>query len=139
MADYTSHAPGTFCWPELSTTDQKAAVSFYRALFGWDVNDTPLGPDEVYSTFQLRGKSVGAAYNQQPEERQHNVPPHWNSYVSVASADEAAKKAESLGAKTLMAGVRCDGFRADGGDPGSDRGGVSGVGAEETHRRAGSP
>ncbi len=103
MADCTSHAPGTFCWPELSTTDQKAAVSFYRGLFGWDVNDFPMGPDEVYSTFQLRGKSVGAAYNQRPEERQHNVPPHWNSYVSVASAEEAAKKAESLGAKTLMA------------------------------------
>jgi predicted enzyme related to lactoylglutathione lyase len=101
VAEYTSHVPGTFCWPELSTTDQKAAVNFYRTLFGWDVNDSPIGPDEVYSTFQLRGKSVGAAYNQRPEERQHNVPPHWNSYVAVASADDAAKKAASLGAKVL--------------------------------------
>ena len=101
MAEYTSHAPGTFCWPELSTTDQKAAVNFYRTLFGWEVNDSPIGPDEVYSTFQIRGKGVGAAYNQQPEERQHNVPPHWNSYVSVASADDAAKKAASLGGKVL--------------------------------------
>ena len=25
MADFTSHAPGTFTWPELSTSDQKAA------------------------------------------------------------------------------------------------------------------
>ena len=101
MAEYTSHAAGTFCWPELSTTDQKAAVNFYRTLFGWDVNDSPIGPDEVYSTFQLRGKAVGAAYNQQAEERKHNVPPHWNSYVAVASADEAVKKAESLGGKVL--------------------------------------
>jgi uncharacterized protein len=101
MPEYASHPPGTFCWPELSTTDQKAAVAFYRNVFGWDVNDSPIGPDEVYSTFQLRGKGVGAAYNQQAEERQHSVPPHWNSYVSVPSADEAAKKAESLGATVI--------------------------------------
>ena len=37
MAEFTSHQPGTFCWPELATTDQKSAVAFYRALFGWDV------------------------------------------------------------------------------------------------------
>ena len=27
MADFTSHAPGTFSWPELATTDQKGAVA----------------------------------------------------------------------------------------------------------------
>ena len=34
MAEFTSHTPGTFSWPELATTDQKAGVTFYRALFG---------------------------------------------------------------------------------------------------------
>ena len=101
MADFTSHAPGTFSWPELATTDQKAGVAFYRALFGWDVNDSPIGPTEVYSTLQMRGKPVGAAYTMRPEERQMGVPPHWNSYVTVANADEAANKAASLGAKVL--------------------------------------
>src|SRR5207237_4149559 len=38
MAEVTSHPTGAFSWPELSTTDQKGAVAFYRALFGWDVN-----------------------------------------------------------------------------------------------------
>ena len=101
MPQFTSHAPGTFSWPELSTTDQKGGVAFYRALFGWDVNDSPMGPAEVYSTFQMRGKAVGAAHTQRPEERQMGVPPHWNSYVTVANVDESAKKAESLGAKVF--------------------------------------
>ena len=101
MAEYTSHAPGTFCWAELSTTDQRAAVAFYSSLFGWDVNDQPIGPDETYSMFQMRGKEVGAASGQRAEERQHNVPPHWNSYVSVASADESATRAVSLGGKVM--------------------------------------
>ena len=98
MAEYSSHAPGTFCWPELATTDQKSAVSFYRSLFGWDVKDQPIGPTETYSIFQMRGRDVGAAYTMRPEERQHGAPPHWNAYVSVANADETANRAKALGA-----------------------------------------
>jgi predicted enzyme related to lactoylglutathione lyase len=102
MPNVDSLPPGSFCWPELATTDQKAAVAFYQNLFGWDVNDQPMGPDETYSMFQLRGREVGAAYNMRPEERESGAPPHWNSYVSVTNADEAAKKAESLGGKVVM-------------------------------------
>jgi uncharacterized protein len=101
MADFTSHVPGTFSWPELSTTDQTGAVAFYRALFGWDLNEQPMGPGDIYSMFQMRGKAVGAAYTMRPEEKQGGAPPHWNSYVTVANVDEAAKKAASLGAKVL--------------------------------------
>jgi predicted enzyme related to lactoylglutathione lyase len=102
VAEFTSHTPGTFTWPELATSDQKAGVAFYRALFGWDVNEQPIGPTEVYSMFQMRGKAVGAGCTQQPDEKKMGVPPHWNSYVSVANVDEATKKAESLGGKVLM-------------------------------------
>ncbi len=51
--------------------------------------------------FQMRGKPVGAGYSMRPDERSMGVPPHWNSYVTVANVDESAKKAESLGAKVL--------------------------------------
>ncbi|HEX7138776.1 MAG TPA: VOC family protein [Vicinamibacterales bacterium] len=101
MAEFTTHTPGTFTWPELATTDQKGAVTFYRSLFGWDVNETPLGPGETYSMFQLKGKEVGAACTLQAQEKQAGVPPHWNSYVTVKNVDESAKKAQSLGGKVL--------------------------------------
>jgi uncharacterized protein len=101
MADIDTYAPGTFCWPELSTTDQKGATAFYRDLFGWEINDQPMGPGETYSMFQVRSRPVGAAYTMRPEQRQQGMPPHWGSYVAVTSADEAAKRAESLGGKVL--------------------------------------
>jgi uncharacterized protein len=101
VAEFTSHTPGTFSWPELSTTDQAGAVTFYRALFGWDVNEQPIGPTETYSMFQMRGKPVSAAYTMRPEEKQSGAPPHWNAYVTVANVDDSAKKAESLGAKVF--------------------------------------
>jgi uncharacterized protein len=101
VAEFSSHVPGTFSWAELATTDQQAGVAFYRALFGWDVSESPIGPGEVYSMFQMRGKEVGAAYTMRPEERQSGAPPHWNLYVTVANVDESTKKAEGLGANVL--------------------------------------
>jgi predicted enzyme related to lactoylglutathione lyase len=101
MAEYTSHPPGTFSWPELATTDQKAGVAFYRDLFGWELDEQPMGPDAVYSMFKIRGLPIGAASSQQPIEREQHIPPHWNSYVTVANAGDAATKAQSLGGKVL--------------------------------------
>ena len=101
MADYTSHAPGTFSWVELSTSDPKAGVAFYRALFGWDVVEHDMGPGGVYTIFTMRGKDVAAGAGQQPQEQQMGIPPHWNLYVTVANADEAAAKAASLGGTIL--------------------------------------
>lgn len=101
MADYDKHVPGTFSWPELATTDQKAGVAFYQALFGWDLNDMPMGPTETYSMFQMRGREVAAACTLRPEQRAQGVPPHWGSYVTVANVDETAKRAGELGGNIL--------------------------------------
>ena len=101
MAEFSSHAPGTFSWVELATTDQKGGVAFYRALFGWDVSDRPIGQNEIYSMLQMRGKEVAAAYTQMSDERRLGVPSHWNLYITVESANDTAKRAEGLGAKVL--------------------------------------
>jgi uncharacterized protein len=101
MADIDSLPPGSFCWPELATTDQKSAVMFYRELFGWEGNDQPIGPDDMYSMFKLRGREAAAAYTMRADERQMGIPPHWNTYISVKNADDAAKKAQQLGGKVI--------------------------------------
>ena len=104
MTEFTRHLPGTFCWPELSTTDQRGAVAFYSALLGWEVNDQPMGPDEFYSMFQIRGLAVGAAYTMRPEEKQMGAPPHWNAYVAVEDVDRAVLRAQELGGDVLAPG-----------------------------------
>jgi hypothetical protein len=103
MPNIDKHDNGSFCWIELGTSDQNAAKGFYTNLFGWTFEDSPMGPDDVYTMFQLEGRNVGAAYTQRKEETSMGVPPHWNLYIAVASADETAKKAAELGA-TVLAG-----------------------------------
>jgi predicted enzyme related to lactoylglutathione lyase len=96
MGERTSYAPGTFSWSELATSDAEAAKGFYSALFGWDYDDNPVGDGMVYSIARRDGHQVGALFSSdQP-------PPHWNCYVTVASADDAAARAAELGATVLQ-------------------------------------
>jgi hypothetical protein len=104
MTEVTRHEPGSFTWAELATSDPKAAKAFYTGLFGWSIADTPMGPnpEDIYTRLQIGGKDVGALYKLAKEQADMGVPPNWLCYVTVKSADETAKKAESLGA-TLLA------------------------------------
>jgi predicted enzyme related to lactoylglutathione lyase len=96
-----AHAPGTFCWCELGTSAAAAAKKFYTSLFGWKGVDTPSGPDSVYTMLHLGKKTVGGLYQLDERQRGQGVPPHWLTYVAVASANQAAKKAKALGGTVL--------------------------------------
>ena len=93
------HAPGSFCWIELATTDGPGAKKFYWELFGWEAQDNPVGPDMVYTMLRLNGKDVGALF--QKGETMKDMPTYWASYISVANADEIVARAKSLGG-TIM-------------------------------------
>jgi predicted enzyme related to lactoylglutathione lyase len=101
MATLTSHAPGTFCWPELYTTDQQGAKAFYAGLFGWEIKDIPMGPDAAYTIFTLGGREAAACYGAMPGMEKQGIPPHWMAYVSVTSADEAAAAVKGSGGAAL--------------------------------------
>jgi len=86
---------GTFCWIELGTSDAPAARNFYTQLFGWTVNEFPMGEMGIYYIFQKDGKDAAAMYQIAPERA--GMPPNWLSYVAVQSADETTEKAKSAG------------------------------------------
>lgn len=98
MGERTQYAPGTFSWIDLTTTDQQAARAFYGDLFGWDAEDMPVGEGVVYSMMRRNGHDVAAISPQPRAQREAGVPPAWNSYVTVASADAVAERAADLGA-----------------------------------------
>ena len=88
MTVTTMNPPGTFAWIELGTTDGPGAKEFYTKLFGWDVKETPMGPDFTYYIFQVGGQDVAAMYQLMDDQLKMKVPPHWMSYVAVTSADD---------------------------------------------------
>lgn len=98
MGFRTEHAPGTFSWVDLTTGDGAAAKEFYGPLFGWEFDDNDVPGGGVYTMCRV-GDSVVGAISPTTEE----VPPHWNNYVTVESADEAAAKAKELGGNVVVA------------------------------------
>lgn len=101
MAIIQRHAPGSFCWIELATTNQTAAIAFYSKLFGWAPHNMPIGPDDLYTIFRLQDRDAAAACTLQKEQLAHGVPPHWTLYVAVGNADATVARAEQLGGKIL--------------------------------------
>lgn len=97
MGERTQYTPGTFCWSDLTTTDQDAAKAFYSGLFGWEAEDIPVDENTSYSMMRLDGKNVAAIAPQPPQQREAGVPSVWNSYVSVESADATLERAKELG------------------------------------------
>lgn len=101
MTAVEQYAPGTFCWVELGTTSAPSARKFYTGLFGWQTQDYPMGPSQVYTMVQVEGKDVGAFYEMPQEMRAMGIPPNWLQYVSVSSADEMAARVKTLGGTVL--------------------------------------
>ena len=100
MPEVTSHAPGNFCWIDLSTTDAGAAKSFYSRLLGWTAIDNPVGNGMVYSMMQKDGKNVCGLYEMGPG--MEGVYPHWSSYISVVDVDAQVRKATDAGGSLIM-------------------------------------
>lgn len=92
MGKREHYEPGTFSWVDLSTDDVGSSKAFYGELLGWEYEDNEIPGGGVYTMCRLQDDSV-AAMMQQDEH-----PGHWNSYVTVASADETTAKAKQLGA-----------------------------------------
>jgi hypothetical protein len=84
-------------WHELHTTDWKAAIRFYEALFGWEKKgEVDMGPMGVYYIFGLGRFMYGGMYDAPP-----GTPSQWLTYVRVDSADAAAERAKAAGGRIV--------------------------------------
>lgn len=96
MGEREQYDEGTFSWVDLGTSDLEAAKGFYTGLFGWDTEELPAGPGNVYTMASLGGRQVAGLM-----AAQQGQPPSWTSYVTVDDADAAAGRAGDLGGSVL--------------------------------------
>jgi uncharacterized protein len=103
MSQRDAYEPGVPCWVDTLQPDPDAAVAFYAGLFGWDFGapgEMPGDPPGRYYVAQLRGRDV-AGVGSLPAGSQP-LPPSWNMYVCVDSADDAASAAQRAGGTVLV-------------------------------------
>jgi len=93
-----AYPPGTPSWVELSSPDPDAAAAFYRDVLGWSATEP--GPAETggYRMFQCEGRNVAGLM----AIMQEGQPTAWATYVSVADADETARKVQEAGGSAVV-------------------------------------
>jgi predicted enzyme related to lactoylglutathione lyase len=99
MPERDGYLPGVPCWVDTSQPDPKAAVDFYRGLFGWDFEDMmPPGAPGSYFMARQHGGDV-AAIGSIPDGAQPMA--MWNTYIAVADTDAAAAKVRQAGGRVV--------------------------------------
>src|SRR3954463_14263424 len=93
MGERTSHAPGTFSWVDLATTDADGAKAFYGTLLGWEFEDMPVPDSPPYSMATIGGRTVAALY----PKREDQAPPAWLSYGTGDPAPAPAARVAGRG------------------------------------------
>jgi len=100
MPERDGYLPGVPCWVDTSQPDPRAAVEFYRALFGWDFEDAmPPGSQGSYFMARIRGGDVAAVGSIPPDAPRMAT---WNTYVAVTDADETAARVRGAGGAVVM-------------------------------------
>ncbi len=98
----SAHAPGIgeISWHELATTDHRAALAFYRELFGWvEIAVHDMGPLGEYLLFGFPGEPpLGGMWT---KTKEMPFPPHWLSYVRVEDVKAAAARIGAAGGKVM--------------------------------------
>ncbi|MER8013158.1 VOC family protein [Streptomyces griseoluteus] len=86
MPEVTTPFPaGAPCWVDLSARDQRAALDFYRDLFGWQ--GAP-GPAEFggYAVCELHGRPVAGIGPAAAPEGVPEAPTLWTTYLATGDA-----------------------------------------------------
>jgi uncharacterized protein len=102
MSQRDHYEPGVPCWVDTLQPDADAAMAFYGRLLGWEFagpGEMPGDPPGRYFVARLRGRDVagvGSPPAGSPPE------PGWNTYVRVASADDAARVAQGAGGAVVV-------------------------------------
>lgn len=102
MVHYDAHAPGRFCWVDLSTLDLGKARRFYATVFDWEVLEPDSGGDHPYLMFLREGRMVAGLSELDPELKAQSIPSTWNHYVAVEDADACAARVEELGGRMVV-------------------------------------
>jgi predicted enzyme related to lactoylglutathione lyase len=95
---------GCWTWSNLMSRDLEQAKRFYGSVFGWEAREIEGAPPGILN-WQLDGQrwleGLGGLM-EMGGEMPLEVPPHWQVYLAVESAEEAIEKTKSAGGALLF-------------------------------------
>ena len=100
MADSKNPPVGSITWRDLTVKEAEKVRDFYSKVVGWKTSPVDMGG---YNDFNMNlpgsGETVaGICHARGPNAK---LPPQWLIYITVADADESAKRCVELGGKII--------------------------------------
>ncbi|MFQ5855738.1 MAG: VOC family protein [Anaerolineae bacterium] len=86
-----------FAHVEIGTRDMAKASGFYKKVFDWKIDATPMGEGETYDLIDTGTPPGGGIFVPAPE-----VPVGVTVYIQVNNIEETLGKIEGAGGKTVM-------------------------------------
>jgi len=97
MTSASKYHHGVFVWRELMSGNVNESKRFYSEVFGWKMEDFPMG-DFQYTVIKANDRQIGGMMPKQPG-MEHSA---WLAYVSVADVDKAASEAKKAGGTVIV-------------------------------------
>lgn len=92
---------GRFVWFDLNTTDPQAAIAFYKAVLGWDIENWDMG-GTPYPMWKVGDGTIGGVMPLAPEALAMGAPPHWVAYIATPDVDATVARAANAGAAVFV-------------------------------------
>ena len=89
---------GTFFWYELITSNQDAALDFYKKVVGWTAADFPHAEGGFrYTILSAGDQGVGGVMEINDDMKANGAQPGWLGVIYVPDADDAVKRITQAG------------------------------------------
>jgi predicted enzyme related to lactoylglutathione lyase len=96
-----ANEPGTLIWNQCQTSDPARAAEFYEAVFGYEIDEVPVGGVGLpFRVLKVGGRGVAGV--REPVAQAGDVPAHWSTVFAVADTDETVARATEPGGTALM-------------------------------------
>jgi predicted enzyme related to lactoylglutathione lyase len=93
-----------FIWYELMTSDQDAAIAFYKSVVGWTATDMaiPEMGDYRYTIISAGDRGIGGIARLSDDMCAGGMRPGWFGYIGVSDTDAAAREIVGKGGAIHM-------------------------------------
>lgn len=93
-------AHGNIHWSELVSTDAQASKAFFTEIVGWEVTEMPM-PNGPYFICMSGGVPVAGIMGVDQIEADHDIQPHWMTYIAVDDVDGASGNVAGAGGTVI--------------------------------------
>lgn len=90
---------GTIGWHDLTVENADEVRDFYSRVVGWEPSAVDMGEYSDYSMAPPGGEPVGGVCHARGSNT--GLPAQWLMYVTVADADDSARRCVELGGRVL--------------------------------------